>query len=182
MQKIASLLNRLLNVFMVICLVAMCLLLFSNVIFRYIFESSITWANEISRFFFVWLVFFGAIGALIKNEHMGVDMLIKMFPKKVKKTLYAITNLIILVLLYNILDGSIKITQLSINSPAPASGIPFAFMDGMGVVVSIGMAIVVLVNLYKIFVKKDDIDQYVQTINEVDTIEGSPDLKERNDK
>ncbi|SDN71201.1 TRAP transporter small permease [Bacillus sp. OK048] len=178
MEKIGSLLNRLLNGFMVACLVGMCILIFSNVVSRYIFSSSITWANELSRFFFVWLIFFGAIGAFIKNEHMGVDMLVKRFSKKVKKTLYIITNLIILILLYNILDGSIKITQLSLDSPAPATEIPLAFMDGMGIVVSIGMAIIIFINLFKVFIKKDDIDQYILSANEMDLMDESIDGRE----
>ncbi|MEH7384608.1 TRAP transporter small permease [Bacillus sp. JJ1521] len=172
MQKLESLLNRILKIFMAVCVASMSILIFSNVVSRYVFDSSITWANELSRFFFVWLIFLGAIKALKENEHMGVDLLIRRFPKSARKVSFLFTNLIVLVLLYLIFDGSIIITQLSVNSPAPATGIPFALINGMGIVVSIGMAIIVIVRLIRVIFFKDDVDQYIFPKHELEEIDG----------
>jgi len=150
----------------------MSILIFSNVVSRYIFDSSIVWANELARFFFVWLIFFGAIGALKENEHMGVDLLVRKFSEKGKKIAFVIINLIVLVLLYLVFDGSIKITQLSINSPAPATGISFSLMNGMGIVLSVGMAIIVIARLYSVLFLKDDVDQYMISKSEVEEFVG----------
>ncbi|MDS9472472.1 TRAP transporter small permease [Sporosarcina pasteurii] len=170
MKRFATYSDKLLKLFAVICVVAMSLLVFSNVVSRYIFDSSIPWANEMSRFFFVWLVFFGAIEALKSNEHMAVDLLVGKLPKVVRKISFVFINLVILFLLYMIFDGSIKITQLSINSPAPATGIPFSFMNGMGIILSVGMAIIVITRLITVLFFKDDVDKYMLPKSEVEEL------------
>ena len=170
MKALTSFLDRALKLITVICVVAMSLLVFSNVVSRYIFDSSIPWANEMSRFFFVWLVFFGAIEALKSNEHMAVDLLVRRFSKTVRKILFVIIDVIILFLLYMIFDGSIKITQLTITSPAPATGIPYAFTNGMGIVLSVGMAIIVITRLYTVLFLKVDADKYMIPKSEVDEL------------
>ncbi|WP_437125406.1 TRAP transporter small permease subunit, partial [Geobacillus thermoleovorans] len=38
----------------------MCILVFGNVVLRYGFNSGITWSEEMSRFLFIWMSFFGA--------------------------------------------------------------------------------------------------------------------------
>lgn len=172
MQKFGSIFDKILNAFMAFCVVAMSLSVFSNVVSRYFLDSSIVWANELSRFFFVWLVFLGAIGALKDNEHMAVDILVKRLPKLARKTALIVIYLIMLVLLYFIFDGSITITQLSINSPAPATGIPFAFINGMGLILSVGMFIIILSRLVGVLFKGQDPDQYLLAKSEVDELIG----------
>ena len=178
MKALTSFFDRSLKVITVICVVAMSLLVFSNVVSRYIFDSSIPWANEMSRFFFVWLVFFGAIEALKSNEHMAVDLLVRKLPKTARKILFVI-DVIILFLLFMIFDGSIKITQLSITSPAPATGIPYAFTNGMGIVLSVGMAIIVITRLFNVLFRGDDSDKYMMPKSEVEElVNGEEGIKE----
>ena len=86
MKALTSFFDKVLKLITVTCVVAMSLLVFSNVVSRYIFDSSIPWANEMSRFFFVWLVFFGAIEALKSNEHMAVDLVGQEITKNSQKS------------------------------------------------------------------------------------------------
>ena len=170
MKALTSFFDKVLKLITVICVVAMSLLVFSNVVSRYIFDSSIPWANEMSRFFFVWLVFFGAIEALKSNEHMAVDLLVRKLPKTVRKILFVLIDVIILILLYMIFDGSIKITQMSITSPAPATGIPYAFTNGMGIILSVGMALIIITRLYSVLFRKVDADKYMIPKSEVEEL------------
>ena len=55
--------NGLLNATIAICLSCMATFVFANVVLRYFFASSITWAEEASRYLFIWLIFMGAIPA-----------------------------------------------------------------------------------------------------------------------
>jgi len=51
----------------------MTLITFANVIARYVFNSNILWALELTVFLFAWLVLFGVSYAVKKNAHLGVD-------------------------------------------------------------------------------------------------------------
>ncbi|WP_193182207.1 TRAP transporter small permease [Nisaea sediminum] len=54
---------------------AMTLITFANVIARYVFDSGILWALEVTVFLFGWLVLLGAAYAVKTRSHLGVDVL-----------------------------------------------------------------------------------------------------------
>ncbi|MGG3791857.1 TRAP transporter small permease [Geobacillus thermodenitrificans] len=159
LRRIGKILDTTLNVLMAVELAFMCILVFGNVVLRYGFNSGITWSEEMSRFLFIWLSFFGAIGALKDNNHLGVDILLKKLPPRAKQVVFIISNAIILYVLYLLLDGSWKITLSSIGSRAPATGLPMAFIYGTGLVVSIGMGIVTLFHIYQALFRPEAIDE-----------------------
>ncbi|MEM1233545.1 MAG: TRAP transporter small permease [Pseudomonadota bacterium] len=57
----------------------MTLVTFANVVARYVFNSNILWALELTVFMFGWLVLLGAGYAVKKSLHLGVDALINVF-------------------------------------------------------------------------------------------------------
>lgn len=155
MRKLGKLANGILNVLIVLTLAMMCILVFGNVVLRYIFNSGITWSEEMSRFLFVWLVFLGAIVALKENMHLGVDIVINALSRKVKKVVFIVSNLLVLYVLWLLLNGSWKMAVLNMDSKAPATGTPLGLVYGIGVVTSIGMAIIVLVNMFRMLLVQD---------------------------
>lgn len=155
MRKLGKLANGILNVLIVLTLAMMCILVFGNVVLRYIFNSGITWSEEMSRFLFVWLVFLGAIVALKENMHLGVDIVINALSRKVKKVVFIVSNLLVLYVLWLLLNGSWKMAVLNMDSKAPATGTPLGLVYGIGVVTSIGMAIIVLVNMFRMLLVRD---------------------------
>ncbi|MFU8777599.1 MAG: TRAP transporter small permease [Roseovarius sp.] len=58
----------------------MTLLTFANVIARYVFNTNILWALELTVFMFGWLVLLGASYAVKKHAHLGVDAVINLLP------------------------------------------------------------------------------------------------------
>jgi len=54
----------------------MVVLVFTNVVMRYAFNSGITISEELSRWLFVWMTFMGAIVALRERAHLGTDTLV----------------------------------------------------------------------------------------------------------
>jgi TRAP-type transport system small permease protein len=149
LKKISKLANGTLNILVVLSLAMMSILVFGNVVLRYIFNSGITWSEEMSRFLFVWMVFLGAIAALRENMHLGVDIVINALPRKAKKVVFIISNLLVLYVLWLLLNGSWKMAVLNMNSKAPATGTPLGLVYGIGVVTSVGMAIIVLTNMFQ---------------------------------
>ena len=61
-----------------LCLGLMTLITFANVIARYVFNSNILWALEMTKFLFAWLVLMGASYGVKKQFHIGVDVVINM--------------------------------------------------------------------------------------------------------
>ena len=71
--------------FIAITLGFMTLLTFANVIARYVFNSNIIWALEVTVVLFAWLVLVGAAYGVKKTFHIGVDVVINLMPPALKK-------------------------------------------------------------------------------------------------
>ena len=54
-------------------LVLMSLATFVNVVFRYVFNSPFQWAEEFSRYAFIWVVFIGAAVSTKHKTHIIID-------------------------------------------------------------------------------------------------------------
>ena len=48
----------------------------------------IIWSVDIAQFLFVWLAFLGANQALRSNHHIGVDILVRVLPREIRRWLY----------------------------------------------------------------------------------------------
>lgn len=60
---------------------------FANVIARFVFNSNILWALELTVFTFGWLVLLGASYAVKKHAHLGVDAILNMLAPAPRRVL-----------------------------------------------------------------------------------------------
>lgn len=65
----------------------MTIVTFANVITRYVFNSNLLWALEVTVFLFAWLVLIGTSYCVKKNLHLGVDVAVNMFGPKGRKVM-----------------------------------------------------------------------------------------------
>lgn len=61
-------------------MISMVAIIFLQVLARYIFHNSLSWSEELGRYLFVWMTFFGTALALRQRAHVALDSLIKLFP------------------------------------------------------------------------------------------------------
>jgi len=69
------------------------LLAFINVVLRYFFEMSITWAGELTNYLFMWAALFGAAYGFKKGVHISVTMLLEMLPPMMAKGILMLAHL-----------------------------------------------------------------------------------------
>jgi len=80
---------------MMISLWAIVIIMGAQVIMRYLFSNSISWSEELSRYFFIWFTFLGISFAVKNNSHIRIDIIETTFPK-MKKPLETFGDLIFL--------------------------------------------------------------------------------------
>lgn len=81
----------------VIIVIAMLILLTIQVVARYITGVSFAWIDEISRYGLVWLAYLAAVYAIYTESHIKVDILLKVWPKKIRKVIKHLSTLIFFV-------------------------------------------------------------------------------------
>ena len=84
-SRFGQIFNEIEETAIAVCLGLMTLITFANVIARYLFNSNILWALELTVFLFAWLVLMGASYAVKKHIHIGVDVVINMVSKPTRK-------------------------------------------------------------------------------------------------
>ena len=57
-------------------LAVMVVVVFLQVIFRFIIRSSLPWSEELSRYVMVWIVFLGASIGIKRKSHIGVEVVV----------------------------------------------------------------------------------------------------------
>ncbi len=72
---------------------------FVNVVARYVFDASLTWASELTIFLFLWSVFFGAAYCFKKDAHIAVTVVLDNVPSRIAKTMLIISHTVTFVFL-----------------------------------------------------------------------------------
>ncbi len=106
-----------------IALIVFTVVIFCNVVGRYVFQNSITWAEELSRYLNILLVFFALSAGIKSDSHIGVDVVETLLvPKRFHKWMDLIRFLITLVFCgittWLGFELSMKIGRMKQTSPA----------------------------------------------------------------
>jgi C4-dicarboxylate transporter DctQ subunit len=81
---------------MVVTMSVATLVAFVNVVLRYVFNMSLTWAGELTSYLFIWSALFGAAYGFKIGMHLGVTVLIQKLRPQVAKWVLSLSLLIIL--------------------------------------------------------------------------------------
>ncbi len=84
----------------------MTLITFANVVARYVFNSNILWALELTVFMFGWLVLLGASYAVKKSAHLGVDAIINLLSPRPRRLIGLLAALICIAYAFLMLKGA----------------------------------------------------------------------------
>ncbi len=101
-------------------------LAFANVVARYIFDYSMTWAAELTVYLFLWGMFFGAAYCFRIDGHISIGLLVENVSKRFAKVLMLITRLVTFAYLsvvayygYQYLLFVIELDEMSIDLEIP---------------------------------------------------------------
>ena len=139
-----------LQVITVVCLASMVVLVLSNVVLRYVFNSGISVSEELSRWLMVWLTFLGAIVALREHSHLGVDTLVRALPPMGKRICFVLSYSLMLFADWLLLSGSWKQMIITAGDRAPATNLSVGFFYGAGIVFGVSAGVILLYDLVRV--------------------------------
>lgn len=86
-----------------ILLAVITIVLILQICTRYFLADPLSWTEEVSRHLFVWLVFFGASGAIRDRSHIAVDVVNTLLPMRIRRIVMLGSNVLVLFFLINVL-------------------------------------------------------------------------------
>ena len=149
-SRIVEVYYRSIKIVMAVLLAAMVVLVFGNVVLRYVFNSGIAISEELSRWLFVWMVFLGAIVGLREHAHLGVDSFVKLLSPMGRKICYALSHTLMLYASVLLTEGSWKQTVLNWDTTAPASGLSVGLFYAAGLVFGVASIPILLHDLFRL--------------------------------
>lgn len=128
MRKLLDIVNKYLRNIAVIAMGGMLFVIFGQVIARYVFHNSLVFSEELARYLFVYVVFFGAATIMRNNGHIIMEALTSQLKGKVAKYTQIIAFLCTLLFLIIIFYYGIRMTMISSNQISPALRISMSYV------------------------------------------------------
>ncbi|NKN38262.1 TRAP transporter small permease [Agrobacterium sp. a22-2] len=171
MQKAIDLFYRFLELLLIVLLSGMAIMVFINVIMRYGFNSGLNISDELSRYFFVWLTFIGAVVAFREHGHVGVETLVMMFGRKGRIICMILSNIIIIGVSAIFFWGTWKQSPINASMDAPVTKISMIWVYGIGFFTGAGVVIIALERLIRLLTGRVTDEEIAAFVGENMTIE-----------
>lgn len=119
-------------------LTAVIILLGIQVFLRFGFDRNLSWLEEVSRYFFVWAIYFGFVIAAEQNRHIRVTFHISMMSVKLQKVILTLADSVWLIFNLVLIWQGGKMFYESMQFPyiSQTTGINLAWVQ---VIVPLGM-------------------------------------------
>lgn len=160
-------LNRLAGVFLGVAFGLMTILIFLQVLVRFVFTNfglniSFPWTEEISRYLMIWVVFVGAAVAMQKDNMIQLEAFVNMLPITFGKVVKIASLLITAVFFSYLIFISYEQVIDGMNQTSPVMGVPMAYAFASILMGSVLMLLNILGLLVESYVTKKDI-RYMST-------------------
>ena len=123
---VSDFLNRICEVALIILLATMAIVVFLQVLFRYVLHLPLFWTEEFARYCLVWASLLGAAVALKRGEHIAVTFFLGSFPKKAARALTMVAQVSVILILTVMVWGGIKLVLVTSAQISPALRISMA--------------------------------------------------------
>jgi TRAP-type C4-dicarboxylate transport system permease small subunit len=125
--------DKLVRNIVIITFSSMTLLVFAQIIFRYVLKASLSWSEELARYLFLWLTFIGSTIPIRESNHIKVTMFVDMIKnentRKIALFLSDVLSLVFLILLvryaFPITSRILQLKQISPSMPFLKIGIVY---------------------------------------------------------
>lgn len=133
-----------------VALIAMSVILLAQILMRALVGNSLTWAEEVARYFYVWSVFLSISCTIRKRNILKVDLVLDLFPSKIRKVMEIVLDLINVVLYAFLAYYSVATVQgvYVSGQTSPALEIPMYLIY---LVIPIGFTMASLRSIQKIY-------------------------------
>ena len=127
-NRINYMVDKVLILISATCLGILSCVVFYSVISRYVLNSSIAWAEELSTFLLLWVVFTATVVVYNRSQHLGLDFLVSVVPKPVAFIMTVLAHVGILICGAFLLMGGWEMMREGMDTLSPALRIKYGYV------------------------------------------------------
>lgn len=125
LYRAAITLERTIGILLMVGVFALVML---QVITRYVFDSPLSWTEEVARLTLVWLTFIAAAFVSSRRSHITVDLIATVVPASVGRVIGTFARLVVLAVSAFMAVSGIMMVDIVSAIAMPASGLPTALL------------------------------------------------------
>jgi TRAP-type C4-dicarboxylate transport system permease small subunit len=127
MHKLSLFTNRIGEVLLIGFLSALTIVVFLQVLFRYVFHLPLFWTEETARYCLIWASMLGAGCALRSGQHIAVSYMVDRLPAGLYSATMRLAQIFVLAIIVVILWGGVELVFITRNQISPALRIPMSY-------------------------------------------------------
>ncbi|MBW2128757.1 MAG: TRAP transporter small permease [Deltaproteobacteria bacterium] len=158
LDRISHLLNIFVKHLAGLLTAAMTVVVFLQVLFRYVFNAPLDWSEEMATFAFTWMALLGASVGLKGEEHPALDIFFMRLSGKIQIFVKTIINLSIIFMLVILFIYGIKLTLAMRSQSTAALGYSVSFVYVVLPISALIMLLHIIVQALDLFRKKEKED------------------------
>jgi len=111
------------DLLLAVLLVAMTLVVFLQVFFRYVVNAPLSWPEETARIMIVWLSFVGGYMAMREDKHLGFGLLVDKLPVALQKAVGVVGRIFVVIFLLVVVREGYTFAMSNVDVPMPYTDI-----------------------------------------------------------
>lgn len=122
--KISDIIEKITKLIIAVLLIEMTIVYFAQVVARFVFNSGLSWSEEMVRYSCIAMVFFAAASLFKANDHVAITVIEELLPRKAKLVQFLILTLINIVYMVIVFVFGIGILEPAAYQSSPNMQIP----------------------------------------------------------
>jgi C4-dicarboxylate transporter DctQ subunit len=98
----------------------------AQIVLRYVFNDSLIWSEEVSRYLLITLVFLGAAAAVREREHIAIDLIDWLVPPQILSAVKRLADALLAAYLLIVVYHAFTVVKLFSSQPSSALQVPMA--------------------------------------------------------
>lgn len=128
MKRFSAFFEQVLGTICAVLLGAMLVVVFGQVLMRYVLRMPFSWGEELARFLQIWLTFMGASLAFLVGGHASIQMLLDRLPEKARRITRVGTALLAGLLFLILVVKGMRLVLFTWSDESPALSLPFGIV------------------------------------------------------
>lgn len=145
---------RLNQALIILLMASMAILVFANVVMRYVFNQSIFWVEEFTQIQMIWVAYLGAGLALREGRHVAVDMLQDLLPAPLRRAVRCFIAIAAALFLLTLVVLGVQIAEFTWSQETPAMGLPTG-LPYLGIPLGAAAMLLHLLLFWRQFIARD---------------------------
>ena len=112
----------------IVAAMIMTIMIFLQVIFRYLLKAPLSYSEELARYMFIWSVAMGAALALRRGKHIGVEAFVQWLPFRLRDQVKIVGSLLNLLFFGLLIWYGFVMVRATMDQLSPALLLPMGYV------------------------------------------------------